>query len=303
MALVLSATSPVAATTYALAPGQSVVGGPGTYLTRAGVTLLDVQRMFDLGYTQLVAANRGVDPWRPGTGRKIELPGRYLLPDVPRRGIVINLAEQRLYYFPPSGETVESYPIGVGVVGRQTRLGVTKVVGKTANPIWYPPPSIRAEEPDLPASVPPGSDNPLGAFALRLAWPSYLIHGTNKPDGVGRNVSHGCLHLYPEDIERLFREIPIGTPVRVVNDEFATAWIDQRLYVAVYRTVAQADDLAVTGSFKPAVPRGLHAAIAKAVGERQDTVDWQAVRRAGLERTGIPVAVSAALPSDAVLTR
>jgi L,D-transpeptidase ErfK/SrfK len=225
------------------------------------------------------------------------------LPDVPRRGIVVNLAEQRLYYFPPSGETVESYPIGVGVVGRQTRLGVTKVVGKTANPVWYPPPSIRAEEPDLPASVPPGSDNPLGAFALRLAWPSYLIHGTNKPDGVGRNVSHGCLHLYPEDIERLFREIPIGTPVRVLNDEFATAWIDQRLYVAVYRTVAQADELAVTGSFKPAAPRGLHAAIAEAAGERQDAVDWQAVRRAGLERTGIPVAVSAALPSDAMLTR
>jgi L,D-transpeptidase ErfK/SrfK len=303
IAAALVPAAPAAAATYPLAPSQAAIGDVATYTTRASDNLLDLARAFDLGYTQLVAANRGVDPWRPGSGRKIVVPARYLVPDVPRRGIVVSLDEQRLYYFPPSGGAVETYPIGVGVVGRHTPVGVTSVVAKSVEPIWYPPPSIRAEDPDLPTSVPPGPDNPLGAFALRLGWAGFLIHGTNKPDGVGRNVSHGCLHLYPEDIARLFAEVPVGTPVRVVDRQFALEWIDQRLWLELYRTPAQADDLAVSGRFRVVVPAGLEAAVARAAGDRAGEINWDAVRRAALERTGLPVDVTATVAAAASLTR
>lgn len=193
---------PVSASSFALAAGQTTVGALGVYVTQAEDTLLDIARSNDFGYTQLVAANRGIDPWLPGSGQRVTLPAFYILPDAPRLGIVINLVAQRLFYYPPDAPIVETYPIGVGVRGWATPLGLTRVAAKEAHPTWYPPPSIHAAELDLPKVVPPGPDNPLGNYALRLGWPSYLLHGTNKPDGVGRNVSHGCIRLYPEDIER-----------------------------------------------------------------------------------------------------
>jgi L,D-transpeptidase ErfK/SrfK len=299
----LAAAAPrAAATTFPLSPDETTVGATASYVTRGDDSLMKIARSFDLGFTELRAANQGVDPW-PEAGLRIVVPSRYVLPDAPRRGIVINLAAQRLYYFPPAGGAVESYPIGVGVEGRRTPLGETTVVGKVKNPTWYPPPSIRSERPELPAAVPPGPDNPLGANALRLGWPLVLIHGTNKPDGVGRSVSHGCLHLYPEDMKRLFAEVEVGTPVRVVNREVETAWIDQRLYLVVYRDVEQSLQLSITGGFAPRPPRDLDAEVAKAAGARRGSVDWQRVRRAGLERTGIPVPVTPAPQPEAGLTR
>jgi L,D-transpeptidase ErfK/SrfK len=243
-----------------------------------------------------MAANRGVDPWLPGADRRIVLPSFELLPDVPRRGIVINLAEERLFYFPPGGGSVEVYPIGVGVQGRATPIGTTVVVRKEANPAWYPPPSIRVEEPDLPTVVPAGDDNPLGAFALYLGWPAYLIHGTNKPDGVGRDSSHGCIRLYPEDIERLFHEVRGGTGVRVIAQEVKVAWIGDSLYVQVHPNSDQSHEIAVSASFTSTVPRDLVARVANAAGAFEELIDWGVVRRAGLERTGIPVPI-ARLPS------
>jgi L,D-transpeptidase ErfK/SrfK len=264
---------------------------------------MDVARSLDLGFTQLMAVNLGTNPWLPRPGTRIAVPDFYLLPDVPRQGIVIDLAAQRLYYFPPGKSVVETYPIGIGVIGAVTPVGSTRVTRKELNPTWTPPPSIRSEMPGLPASVPPGPDNPLGAYALRLGWPNYLIHGTNKPDGVGRNVSHGCIRLYPEDIERLFGEASVGTPVRVVDDEVRLAWVGSELYMAVYPTREQSDEIDVGGTLTPVpAPPDLHARIAADAGDQMGRIDWPMVQRVASARNGVPTQITtsaqASLPSE-----
>ena len=291
-ALALGAPAPAAATQFALPAGAREIGAVETYVAAAGDNLLDLARRYDLGYTQLVAANPGIDPWRPGAGRVIRIPGYYLLPDGPRRGIVVNLAEQRLFYFPPGGHSVETFPVGTAVRGLDSPLGTTRVVAKLPHPTWYPPASIRAERPDLPPAVPPGPDDPLGAYALALGWPGYLIHGTNKPDGIGRNVSHGCLHLYPEDMARLYREVAVGTPVRVVDQATEAQWVGDTLLVAVHPSKDDADRLDSGESVTPSAPPDLVARVAAAASYRADDVDWAAVARAGRERTGIPVRIA-----------
>jgi L,D-transpeptidase ErfK/SrfK len=285
--------TPAAAAEFPLAAKQTAVGAIETYATHGQDTLMDIGRRYDLGFTQLMAVNRGVNPWVPGNGRRITVPNLYLLPDAPRNGIVINLAEQRLYYFPPGKKVVETFPIGIGVLGASTPIGTTRIVAKQANPAWYPPPSIHAERPELPQVIPAGPDNPLGAYALRLGWPTYLIHGTNKPDGVGRDVSHGCMHLYPEDIERLFGEIPVGMAVRVVNQDVKAGWIDGELFVEVHPTKDQGDELDINNTMAPtAVPADLESRVTTAAGDQAERIDWPTVRQVGLERTGVPTQVT-----------
>lgn len=205
-------------------------------------TLSDIARRFNLGYEEIVRANPKVDPWIPGEGTEVVLPTQFVLPDAPRDGIVVNLAELRLFYFPKrkAGEpqTVITHPIGIGKVGWVTPEGTTKVTGKKKNPVWTPPASVRKEhaehgDPLPPGPVPAGPDNPLGAFAMTMGWQGYLIHGTNKPYGVGMRSSHGCLRLYPEDIALLFDDIPVGTQVHVVNQQMASGWRNGQLYVQV----------------------------------------------------------------------
>jgi len=292
-ALALGAPAPAAATQFALPAGAREIGAVETYVAAASDNLLDLARRYDLGYTQLIAANPGVDPWQPGAGRVIVIPSYYLLPDGPRHGIVVNLAEQRLFYFPPGGRSVETFPIGTAVHGLDSPLGVTRVVAKLAHPTWYPPASIRAERPDLPPAIPPGPDDPLGDYVLALGWPGYLIHGTNKPDGIGRNVSHGCLHLYPEDMARLYREVPAGTPVRVVNQMVETQWLGDTLFLAVHPSKDDADRIDSGESVAPSGPLDLVARVA-AASSRPDDIDWTAVARAGRARTGIPIPVATA---------
>ena len=180
-------------------------------------TLSDIARRFNLGYDEVVNANPGVDPVAArAPARRIVLPTQFVLPDAPHEGIVVNLAALRLYYFPKAAKSeprqVITYPIGIGMVGWATPTGTTKIVSKRKDPFWTPPASVRkehaAEGDILPARVPPGPDNPLGAFAMNLGWPSYLMHGTNKPAGVGMRASHGCIRLYPEDIATLFQAAP-----------------------------------------------------------------------------------------------
>ncbi len=284
---------PATAAEFPLAAHETAVGAVETYAAQQPDTLMDVGRRYDLGFTQLMAANRGVNPWNPGNGRQITIPAFYLLPDAPRRGIVINLAEQRLYYFPPGKNMVETFPIGIGVLGASTPIGTTRIVAKEANPAWYPPPSIHEERPDLPRVIPSGPDNPLGAYALRLGWPTYLLHGTNKPDGVGRDVSHGCMHLYPEDIDKLFHEIPVGTPVRVVNQDVKVAWVGDELFVEVHPTKDQGDELDIDNTMTAvAPPDDLEASVTAAAGDRVDRIDWSKVSEVGRERTGIPTQVT-----------
>ncbi|HYM02181.1 MAG TPA: L,D-transpeptidase family protein [Stellaceae bacterium] len=290
-ALVLASPQAQAAS-FPLAPDQVLVGTPGVYVTREEDTLHEVARRNDLGYGQLMAVNRDIDPWLPGAGRSVTLPGVYLVPDRPRRGIVINLAEQRLYYFPPDGRTLETYPIGVGAVAQLTPLGTTQVIKKEVRPTWFPPPSIRAEKPELPEMVPPGPANPLGEYALRLGWPAYLIHGTNKPYGVGRNVSHGCIRLYPEDIERVFSEAAVGTPVRVIDEEIRLAWVAGELFLAVTPSRRQMDEIDFNQPMTPDVPPDLIERVSTAAGGEVGRVDWRIVEEIGLKRPGLPLQVT-----------
>ena len=287
------------ARTYALTPGQNAIGGIGEYVAVYKDTLLDVARDNDLGYAQLMLANPGVNPWIPGKDKHIVLPNLYLLPDGPRKGIVLNLAEQRVFYFPPGGKTVETYPIGAGVQGWITPTGVTRVVSKQIHPGWTPPPSIRRERPELPAYMPPGPDNPMGDLAMGLGWRGYYLHGTNKPYGVGRNVSHGCIHFYPEDIDHLFHEIPVGTQVRVINQEVEAAWVHNRLYVAVFPNKSQVDEIDIEHPITRVVPDDLVQRVRDVAGDRADEVDWALVTRLGLERTSIPTPVTPPSIADA----
>lgn len=265
---------------------------PLTYVSKPQENLLDIARFYNVGYTELVAANPGVDPWLTPVGSRVLVPSYYILPDdTPRRGIVINLAAQRLFWFAADGH-LESYPIGIGEVGRTTPVGETKVTVKQTNPAWYPTKAIRQRKPELPKRVPPGPDNPLGAFALRLGWPEYLIHGTNNPDTIGRDASNGCIRLYPEDIAALFPQVPIGTPVHVTTQEVVATRIKNYLIIEVYPNETQAHDLNLHGHFTAEEPLDLEDRVRKMTEGRKAEIDWAAVKQAGLERTGLPVRVA-----------
>jgi L,D-transpeptidase ErfK/SrfK len=289
-ALVLAAV-PATAAVFGLPAGQQVVGGFQRYVAKDGDVFADLARQFDIGYPELVAANPAISPWLPGAGNTVTVPAAFVLPKAPQQGIVINLGQWRLFYYPPDGGQVVTYPLGLGVIGTHTPQGVTRIVRKEPHPAWYPTASIRAEEPDLPAVVPPGPDNPLGDYALRLGWPSYLIHGTNKPDGVGRNVSHGCIRLYPEDIEQLFGLVSVGTPVRVVNQPATAGWYGDTLYLAVYPTKSQVYELDTLQPVTPDPAEGVDKVVRAAAGDDAAAIDWDAVAQAAEQRTGMPVAV------------
>jgi L,D-transpeptidase ErfK/SrfK len=200
---------------------QTVIGQVRQYRIRPGDTLMDLARLYTLGYNEIVEANPGLDPWVPPVGAVILLPTEWVLPCCSYTGIVVNIPEMRLFYFtrgPQSGTTtVHTYPVGLGRDDWRTPTGSFRVSGKTVNPQWNIPESIRKEhieERDDPRTFIPGGDpdNPLGKYRLELTLPMFRIHGTNIPWGVGMQVSHGCVRLYPEDIERLFPQVPIGTP-------------------------------------------------------------------------------------------
>ena len=205
-----------------------VVGLVQVVIARDEDTLPDFARRYGLGHDEIVAANPDVDPWLPGKGTRVVLPTQFVLPDAPRDGLVVNLASLRLFYYPKPEEgepqTVVTHPIGIGREGWRTPLGRMRITEKIENPTWTPPASVRREHAakgdHLPGVVPAGPDNPLGAYAMRLGRPSYLLHGTNKPFGVGMRVSHGCVRLYPEDIAELFPEIPVGTNVYIVSQPY-----------------------------------------------------------------------------------
>jgi L,D-transpeptidase ErfK/SrfK len=234
--------APLATHEFLFNPEDEVLGQLQLTRVQGEDTLSDIARRFNVGYEEIVRANPDVDPWLPGVGREIVVPTQFVLPQAPREGLVINLAQLRVYYFPQAkdGEPqkVITHPIGIGKVGWATPEGATKVVSKLKNPTWYPPASVRKEHREagdpLPAKVPPGPDNPLGAFMMRLGWPSYLMHGTNKPYGVGLRSSHGCIRFYPEDIAELYEKIPVGTKVTVVNQPFVFGWRDDALYVQAF---------------------------------------------------------------------
>ncbi|HLW26609.1 MAG TPA: L,D-transpeptidase family protein [Kiloniellales bacterium] len=270
-----------------------VIGTMGRYRTRANDTLVDIARMHRLGFVEVKAANPGVDVWLPGEGTEILLPEQRLVPDAPARGIVINLCEMCLYYFPKGGTRPMTFPLGVGREGRGTPMGNTSIVRKTEHPTWYPPASIRAEKPELPSVVPPGPENPLGTRALYLGWPAYLIHGTSMPFGVGRRVSAGCIRMYNEDVETLYPQVPVGTPVTVVDQEVKIAWLDDgELYVEVSPSQEQADQIEISGYFEPVMPEGMIDLVLEKAGAQAGRLDWAAIERAGRQRLGYPIRIT-----------
>ena len=228
---------------------QSVVGKLEIVFATEADTLSDLARTYGLGYDEIIAANPGVDPWLPGAGTPVVLPTQYVLPDTRRRGVVLNIATKRLFYFPAAedGELqrVLTYPIGIGRVGWETPLGATTVVGKAKDPHWWVPASVRREHAEmgnpLPSVVPPGPDNPLGHRVLKLEMPGYLIHGTNAPYGVGMRVSHGCVRLYPENIEFLYELVAVGEVVTIINEPYQFGQRDGALYFEAHEPLE--DDL------------------------------------------------------------
>src|SRR3954452_12985238 len=275
--------------------GSAALAGATTgttriYVTEQADTLVDIAVAAGVGFLELKTANPGVDVWIPGEGTRVFLPGWHLLPDAPEKGIVINLADMRLYLF--RAGSVMSWPIGIGREGWDTPVGTTRAARKMKNPFWYPPKSIRQEKPWLPARVEPGPDNPLGNRAIYLGWPRYLIHGTNKPYGVGRRVSSGCIRMYPQDVEALFELVQPGLPVRVVDQPVKTGWIDGILFVEVHPTQAQQEQLEAGGSFATEIPDDLESRVLEATKGRAAVVDWGAVRVAGIQRLGYPVPVT-----------
>jgi len=263
-----------------------LIGARQAYAVRADDSLFEVARGFDLGYTAITAANPGVDPFVPDPGTRIVVPTEWILPDAPiRRGIVINLAEMRLFLIPPRDwGTISSFPIGVGDQGTETPVGKFSVVDKIRNPPWHVPESIRKERPDLPAVVPPGPDNPLGSRALRLSNRTLLIHGTNRPWGIGTRNTHGCIRLYEEDIARLFGMVDKGTPVVVVNQPVKVAAEGDRVFLEVHDYGGGRDLSRETQKLLNA--KGL-----------ADRIDPEKVRTVNRERSGLVVDVSKRQPA------
>ncbi len=288
-------TGVVAATQYPLPPpGSDLVGTLQWAAARRSETLLDIARANDVGQEEIRLANPDIDRWLPEEGAEVLIPTWYVLPVAARRGLVLNLPEMRLYHFrvetAAEPAVVDTYPVSIGRMDWKTPLGETRIVAKQRDPSWHPPASVReeaaAEGRAVPERVPPGPDNPLGEYALRLAVPGYLIHGTNKPYGVGMRVTHGCVRLLPEDIAGLFEAVPVGTPVQIVNQPVKAGWEDGVLYLEVHPPLDE--DPTSRGDLLRFALEIVYAEL-----ERKPAVlDGAALRRAVEEARGFPVAVS-----------
>jgi L,D-transpeptidase ErfK/SrfK len=299
----LGAATGANATTYTLSkPEDTVIGEDTSVETVYQDTLYDLARAYSLGSEELIRVNPGVDPWLPGAGKMLVVPGRHILPPGPREGIVVNLPEHRLYYYPKPKRggpiQVITYPVSIGKMDWRTPLGVTHVTQKQKDPTWYPPESVRKEHAEagdpLPAKVGPGPDNPLGAYAMRLAAGNgtYLIHGTNNPIAVGLAVTHGCIRMYPDDVAALFPLIPVGTPVRLINQPVKVAWIDGELLLEAHPPVdAQGQ------SFEPDIDQ-FSDLLRAAVGDTTVAIHWDYAREVLQKANGViaTVGLEADLP-------
>jgi len=299
---------PAVAEIFELPPeGYDVIGAVSTISARQEDTLVDIARRHGLGYEDIVRANPDVNIWLPGKGTEIVLPTRYILPAGPREGVVLNLAEYRLYYYPEpkDGEAADvmTYPISIGRMDWETPLGLTTVISKVRNPTWYPPQSVRdehaADGKSLPRIVPPGPKNPLGKYAMRLGLPGYLIHGTNRPAGVGMRVTHGCVRMFPEDIDFLFGHIDVSTKVRIVNEPVKIGWYGDALVMEVH-PVLKVEALLAESEVQPVEDGDIVARdpltivteqFITVTGERAGELDWYLVEEILGRSDGIPVAV------------
>ncbi|WP_421621249.1 L,D-transpeptidase family protein [Alkalilimnicola ehrlichii] len=282
---------------YLLPAEGDIIGRVQVVQASQDETVLDIGRRHGVGFEEMRLANPDISLWVPGEGTEVVVPTRFILPPGPREGVVVNVAEMRLYYYPPAtaGEQrrVETYPVSVGRMDWETPVGRTEITAKAENPSWYPPESIREyarreQGKELPRVVPPGPDNPLGRHALRLGIPGYLIHGTNRPWGIGMRVTSGCIRMYPEDIEELFPRLPVGTPVRLVNAPFKAGWKGDTLYLQAYPLLEEQRETTSTSEILSMAAD----AVAAAMGDRPHRVDYRRLRRLVEAPTGLPVPIS-----------
>ncbi len=293
------------ATQYPLTgPDAQMFGEMETITTFAEDTLPDLARRYSLGYEEIQRANPGVDVWLPGEGTPVLLPNQRLLPPGPHEGIVVNLPEHRLYYYPKvkKGEQpyVVTFPVSIGKMDWNTPLGKTRIVDKRKNPLWYPPESVRKEHAErgdpLPTVVKAGPDNPLGAYAMRLGITpgAYLIHGTNNPIAVGMAITHGCIRMYPEDIEALFPLVPVNTPVWLINQPVKVARVNGQVWLEVHPPVDAEGQRAAVDI------EGFYALANAALGETPAAIHWDFVLATLQEASGLPQMVGVEVDADLV---
>lgn len=280
----------VATHEFELTDDENMVGTIAAIDTRENDALPDIARHFGLGYNDISIANASVSPWTPKTGSRVVLPVQFILPDSPHKGIALNLANMRLFYYPKKQPSkVYTYPVGIGRQGWSTPMGLTRIVAKNANPSWTVPESIQREHAkkgdSLPKVVGSGPDNPLGLYAMRLAIPGYLIHGTNKPYGIGMQISHGCVQMYPEDIEILFKKAAVGMPVRILHQPYLAAWHQGMLYLEAHEPLAKWAKNKV--KLQKQIVKQLH----KISDQKKAAIDWDKVERILQRSDGIPTPV------------
>ena len=268
---------------------EDVIGQLASIKVKKGDTLPDLARHFSLGINTVSAANPGIDIWVPKAGERILLPMSYTLPDTHRKGIVINLGTMRLFHFKRNGDQldVSTYPVGVGTAERPTPMGKMVISRKKFRPTWYVPASIAADHrkkgDPLPPKVPPGPLNPLGEHALYLSRSTYLIHGTNKPASIGLRATNGCIRLYPEDVERLFANTPVKTPVKIINQPYLAGQRDGIVYLEAHLPFKESG----TANWKK-----VYAKLKKFEKKSGRALDWKKVKQVVVEARGFPVPVS-----------
>lgn len=271
--------------------GDSIVGQMSMITTKESDTFIELARRYGLGFQELVLANPKVDPWLPGEGTQVVVPTRYILPNSKHEGLILNLAEMRVYYFPKkSPGYVYTYPISIGKEGWATPNTKTTIIGMRKNPTWTPPESIRKEHEEkndpLPATVPPGPDNPLGEYAIRLGLSGYLIHGTNNPRGIGMRVTHGCVRLHPDDIEDLYARVSLNTPVTIINQPYKIAWSNGKLYAEMHPS--EGDE---TGTNSRNLTQFVQAIIGATKSKKDYKVNWKLANQLAKNKTGLPTSV------------
>ena len=273
--------------------GDSLVGTPPHQAkyepARYEDTLIDIAVEHRLGQDEIVLANPHVDRWLPGAGTPVRIPSSFILPNAPRQGIVVNLPEMRVYYYANTGQVI-TYAVGIGRENNwKTPLGKTHIAGKMENPSWTPPPSIIAEHladgDVLEPYYPPGPDNPLGLFAMRLGIAGYLMHSTQKTNGIGMRVSHGCMRFYPSDIEQFFPMVKVGTQVNIVNQPIKVGWYHDTLYLEVYPEMEE-----TPATYEQRIRSALDL-IEQANGGSMPVIKGAVLKLALEKPTGIPVPV------------
>lgn len=299
--LLLSFAVPARAATYPLpTDGSTIVGQLQVVTADSRNTLLDIARHYDLGYEDITVANPDVSTWLPGEGTRIVVPTEFILPPRPWVGIVVNIPQRRLYYFPrhkaKEPATVITFPLGIARPGWATPLGATRIVAKEKDPSWVVPKDIQEEhrsegETDFPDYFPPGPNNPMGMLALETGFSQIFIHGTNRPWGVGMQVSHGCMHLYPEHAAYLFPRVPVGTPVRIIDQPVVVGERNHQLYLSVSEPVGE-----YPGDQDSLMVRAVDAIALIKKQEGTPDIDWDRVRQVVDAKRIVPVPVSIGAP-------